>query len=185
MNLRRVVIATNDQGASDVLIDGAPPRQHDFVNTPGFSQALVWATPAQPAIPYDGVDPTPGATSFIPEVGGTRFIMLTFPPDTVYFDPSFDGAAAGAEALQQSPGIAELFEPDAPGMHTTPTVDYDIVLDGEVWLELADGREVKLSAGDVVVQHGARHAWRNKSDRSVTIAAILIGASTGNNQEVR
>ena len=71
-----------------------------------------------------------------------------------------------------------MFEVDSPGMHTTPTVDYDIVLDGEVWLELSDGREVKLNTGDVVVQHGARHAWRNKSDRPATIAAILIGANT-------
>jgi mannose-6-phosphate isomerase-like protein (cupin superfamily) len=94
----------------------------------------------------------------------------------VYFDNGFDGAEAGAEALEHTPGIAELFEHDNPGMHTTPTVDYDIVIDGEVWLELSDGREVKLSAGDVVVQHGARHAWRNKSDKPVTIAAILIGA---------
>jgi hypothetical protein len=179
MSLRRVVIATNDQGASDVVVDGAPPRSHDFKNTPGFSQALLWSTTPQPEIPYDGNDPTPSVTNFVPEPGGTRFIVLTFPPDTVYFDPSFDGAAAGAEALQNSPGIAEMFEVDSPGMHTTPTVDYDIVLDGEIWLELSDGREVQLNTGDIVVQHGARHAWRNKSDRPATIAAILIGASSG------
>jgi hypothetical protein len=177
MSLRRVVIGTNDR-ASDVVIDGSPPRRHDFVNTPGFSQALVWATPSQPAVPYDGVDPTPAVTTFVPEPGGTRFIVLTLPPDSVYADPSFDGASAGAEALQHSPGIAEMFEVDNPGMHTTPTVDYDIVLDGEIWLELSDGREVKLNTGDVVVQHGVRHAWRNKSDRPATIAAILIGANT-------
>ena len=180
MNVRRVVIATNDQGAAEVVVDGSPPRQHDFDNTPGFSQALVWATPALPSLPYNGVDPTPAATSFVPEVGGTRFILLTFPPDSVYADSTFDGAAAGAEAMQQSPGIAELFELDSPGMHTTPTVDYDIVLDGEIWLELSDGQEVKLGTGDIVVQHGARHAWRNKSDRAATIAAILIGGNTTN-----
>jgi hypothetical protein len=176
MKLRRVVIATDDGGASVVVSDDQPPRTHEFELIPGFSQSLVWATPPQPKLPFDGGDPTPEATTMLPEPSGTRFIVLTFPPDAVFADPSFDGPAAGAESLQHSPGIAELFEPDNPGMHTTPTVDYDIVLDGEVWLELADGREVKLAAGDVVVQHGARHAWRNRSDHPATIAAILIGA---------
>jgi hypothetical protein len=177
MNVRRVIIATDDSGASTVASDGAPPRTHDFAYIRGFSQSLVWATPPHPKLPYDGSDPTPDATTFLPEPGGTTFTLLTFPPDAVYAEPSFDGPAAGAESLQQSPGIAELFEPNNPGMHTTPTIDYDVVLDGEIWLELSDGREVRLVAGDVVVQHGARHAWRNKSDRPATIAAILIGAS--------
>ena len=112
----------------------------------------------------------------LPAPGETRFILLTLPPDSVFADPTFDGAAAGAEAMQHSPGIAELFESDNPGMHTTPTVDYDLVLDGEVWLELSDGKEVRLTAGDLVVQHGARHAWRNKSKSGAIVAAILIGA---------
>jgi len=176
MELRRVVVANDDSGASLVVEDGTPPRNHDFDHIPGFSQTLVWATAPRPELPYSGGDPTPDVTSLVPEPGGTLLVVLTLPPDAVFADPSFDPAAAGAESLEHSPGIAELFEPDNPGMHTTPTVDYDIVLDGEVWLELSDGREVRLAAGDVVVQHGARHAWRNKGDRPATIAAVLIGA---------
>ena len=176
MNVRRVVIATDPSGRSVVSSDDASPRAHDFVNTPGFAQALVWTTAPGPTLPFDGVDPTPGAPSLVPVPGATSLIVLTFPPDAVYADPEFDGAAAAEEAAEHSPGIAETLEPDSPGMHTTPTVDYNVVLDGEVWLELSDGAEVKLAAGDVVVQHGARHAWRNKSDRPATIAAILIGA---------
>lgn len=60
-------------------------------------------------------------------------------------------------------------------MHTTPTVDYDVVIEGEVWLELSEG-EVHLTTGDVVVQHGTRHAWRNKGDKPATVLAVLIGA---------
>jgi Cupin domain len=176
MSVRRVLIAKDANGKSVVIEDGSPPRSHDFANTPGFSQALVWATPAVPEVPYDGADPTPSIASFVPDPGATRLILLTFPPDAVYADPSFDGAAAGAEAGEHSPGIADLFEVDSPGMHTTPTVDYDFVLAGEIWLELDDGQEVHLHAGDVVVQHAARHAWRNKSDAPATIAAVLIGA---------
>ena len=51
-----------------------------------------------------------------------------------------------------------------PGMHTTATIDFEVVLDGEIWLELDDGVEVHLRAGDTVVQNGTRHAWRNHGD---------------------
>jgi hypothetical protein len=67
-------------------------------------------------------------------------------------------------------------EPENPGMHTTPTIDYGFVLNVEIWLELDDGKTVHLKEHDVVVQNGARHAWRNKSDKPVTMAFVLIGA---------
>jgi hypothetical protein len=175
MSLRRVVVGNVD-GASAVLSDEPAPRSHDFAHMPGFSQTLVWRTAPNPSRSFDGADPTLAAPSLVPPASGTSLIVVTIPPDTIFADPGFDPAGAAAEALEHSPGIAETMEPDNPGMHTTPTVDYDIVLDGEVWLELSDGREVRLAAGDVVVQHGTRHAWRNRSDRPATIAAILIGA---------
>jgi quercetin dioxygenase-like cupin family protein len=70
-------------------------------------------------------------------------------------------------------------EPETPGMHTTDTVDIDIVLSGEVWLELDDGAEVKLEAGDCVIQNGTRHAWHNRTDSPVQMFAALIGATRG------
>jgi hypothetical protein len=134
---------------------------------------LVWATPAIPAIPHDG-DPTAAVTSIVPGPGESRLLVVTFPPDGVFASPEFDPVEAQRENLAVSPGLAELFEPD--GMHQTPTVDYAIVLDGEVWLELDDGRAERLVQHDVVVQNGTRHAWRNKSTRPVTLAFVLIGA---------
>jgi quercetin dioxygenase-like cupin family protein len=53
------------------------------------------------------------------------------------------------------------------------------VLDGEVWLELDDGKEVHLRAHDIVIQNGTRHAWRNKGTKSVKMAFVLIGARRG------
>jgi uncharacterized cupin superfamily protein len=50
--------------------------------------------------------------------------------------------------------MAEVLEPENPGMHTTDTVDFDVVMSGEVYLELDDGSEVLLKAGDCVVQNG-------------------------------
>jgi quercetin dioxygenase-like cupin family protein len=68
-------------------------------------------------------------------------------------------------------------ELDNPGMHTTDTVDYAIVLEGEAWLELDDGKEVHPKPHDIVIQNGTRHAWRNKGSMPVRIAFVLIGAA--------
>ncbi|TQE29220.1 cupin domain-containing protein [Streptomyces ipomoeae] len=101
--------------------------------------------------------------------------MLTLPPDARMADPSFDPVAFGQEQLAESPGIAERMELDNPGMHTTPTVDYGIVLSGEATLELDDGATTRLSAGDIVIQNGTRHAWRNRGEAPVTLAFVLVG----------
>ena len=175
MRVRRVVIA-DVSGKSAVVSDGDAPRSHEFANPRGFAQALVWRTLPSPKRVFPGGAPTLAAPSLVPPVNATSLIVLTFPPDSVFADPEFDPAAAVAEGLEHSPGIAETLESENPGMHTTPTVDYEIVLEGEIWLELSDGSEVRLEAGDIVVQHGTRHAWRNKSNEPATLAAILIGA---------
>jgi hypothetical protein len=59
---------------------------------------------------------------------------------------------------------------------TTDTIDFEVVLYGEVWLELDDGVEVHLRAGDTVVQNGTRHAWRNHGDTTARLAVFIVGA---------
>jgi hypothetical protein len=176
MQVRRVVTGHNSNGKSVFIADGPAPRARVGVHHPGFAEALLWSTSQTPTVPTEGKDPTPAVTSFMAEPGGTRFLIVTFPPDTVMASPGFDGAKAFEEHLKGTPGITERMEPGNPGMHTTDTVDYVIVLDGEVWLELDDGKEVLLNKHDVVIQNGTRHAWRNRSDRGVTIAAVMVGA---------
>ena len=85
--------------------------------------------------------------------------------------------AAFAEIQSKLPGMAEVLEPMHPGMHTTDTVDFDVVLSGEVYLELDDGAELLLKTGDCVVQNGTRHAWHNRSSKPCVIAVTLIGAA--------
>ena len=104
-------------------------------------------------------------------------MMVTFPPDSVMMSSDFDPAAAGAEYMSRLPGLAERFEPESPGMHTTDTVDYGILTEGEISLELDDGKVVALKPGDVVVQNGTRHAWRNRGTRPATLIFVLIGAN--------
>lgn len=173
--IRRIVTGHDGAGRAVVAANDAPPRTSVFQHIPGMVSRLVWATPAVPAVPYGGRDPTPAVTSIVPGPGESRLLIVTFPPDSVFASPGFDPAAAQRENLAVSPGLAELFEPD--GMHQTSTVDYGIVLDGEVWLELDDGCAERLVQHDVVVQNGTRHAWRNKSTRPATLAFVLIGAA--------
>jgi hypothetical protein len=172
--IRRVVTGHDQDGKAVVAFEDTTPRTNAFKHVPGLISRMIWATPPVPSLPFDRVDPTPAVKSTVPPPGETRFLIITFPPDSVFAAADFDPVAAAAENLEVSPGLAELFEPD--GMHTTDTVDFALVLDGEIWLELDDGRTTQLRRHDVVIQNGTRHAWRNKSKRGATLAFVLIGA---------
>jgi hypothetical protein len=176
MDIRRVVTGHTSDGKATFIEDGSPPRTRDFESIPGMRATLAWATDHGDRVSRDGMDPTPGVTSFVPDPGSTRLIVMQFPPDSVYGSPDFDPSSAGAENLEIVPGLAEHFEPDAPGMHTIDSIDYGIVLAGEPVLELDDGNVKALKPGDIVVQNGTRHAWRNPTDSPTTIAFVLVGA---------
>ena len=178
MKVRRVVTGHVD-GKSTVVSDGHTRRELDFVSIPGMSSALLWSTAATPVVPHDGIEPIHEKSLYVPAAGETRLLLVTFPPDSVMTSASFDPAAAAREQMEHMPELARTFEADNPGMHTTDTVDYGIVLEGEVWLELDDGRQIHLQPHDVVVQNGTRHAWRNRSDKPVRMAFVLIGARRG------
>lgn len=174
MSVRRVVTG-NVGGKSRIVSDGGTRRSRAFKNIPGQSAALLWSTPGVPNLPSDGGDVVSETSSYVPQQPGeSRLMIVSFPPDSVMM--SIDPAAGFQEFAEHIPDLAAVMEPDNPGMHTTQTVDYGIVLEGEVWLELDDGKEVHLKPHDVVVQNGTRHAWRNKSDKPVKMAFILIGA---------
>lgn len=78
--------------------------------------------------------------------------------------------------MARLPGLAERFEPDNPGMHTADSIDYVIVVDGEIWLELDEGKVGPLQCGDIVVQNGTRHAWRNQGDKPAKLVFVFVGA---------
>ncbi|GAB7550177.1 cupin domain-containing protein [Cupriavidus sp. 8B] len=182
VGVRRVVTGSGG-GGSEVALDDTPPRSDVFRHIPGMVSRLVWATSAGSLLPFDGIDPTLAVGSIVPGAGETRFLVVTFPPDSVFSSPAFDPQAASQENAKISPGLAELFEPD--GMHATPSIDYGIVLDGEIWLELDDGSVTHLRQHDLIVQNGTRHAWRNRSERAASVAFVLIGAMRERDQIAR
>lgn len=116
------------------------------------------------------------ANSLLSKGQRVRVVGRDLGPGSVFADPSFDAEAAQEEALVRLRGLADHFEKGDPGMHKTNTVDYAVVYDGEMWLELDDGETLHLKRGDVVVQNGTRHAWRNKGNKPVTMLFFLNGA---------
>jgi hypothetical protein len=174
MRVRRVVTGHDDDGkavvASDTEVDGLQPAL-----TPGAEFHRLWGGDEAPRFPDNGSSPP--HHSYFPPVGGFRFGMFSVPPGHRQQGvPPDDIAAALAEFEDAMPGLTGYMEPDAPGMHTTDTIDFEVVLDGEVWLELDDGVEVHLRAGDTVVQNGTRHAWRNHGDTTARLAVFIVGA---------
>ncbi len=177
MTVRRVVTGHDPHGRSVVVWDSEAPAHHDFEAIAGMSTTTVWATPSSGwADPRDG-DPSTRVERHVPAPGESRFVIVTFPPDGVFASPDFDPMGASAEQQQVSPDLAALFERDAPGMHTTPTVDYAVVLSGTVWLELDDHVLVPLTPGDTVVQNRTRHAWRNLGAEPTIVAFVNLGTA--------
>jgi hypothetical protein len=162
--LRRIVTGHDAEGKSAIVIDGPP--------TPFGAYWMTDATPVDNTSPGDaGVQ----VRKLEPAAGGSIFRFAEIPPE--------DSKLSREEREHQT---AKLFaqmdaahcRPDTsrhPGMHKTRTIDYVVLLSGEVTLLLEKG-EVDLKPFDVVVQRGTNHAWVNKGKAPALIAAVLIDA---------
>ena len=182
MKIRRIVTGHDEHGNSVFVSDDYAPRAKSFASIPGHAMAQLWTTAANPVSTEQVSDPTLSYASLIPPQGGTSLAMFDFPPDTIMQNP-IGGAQAFEELGAALPGLIETFEPEHPGMHTTATIDYGIILEGEMWLELDNGETRLVKAGDIVIQNGTRHAWRNKSDRIARAVFVMIGAPFSENVE--
>ena len=165
-------------------------QAYQFKTVPNYEHTLIWINAATPDLSTEQrFDSYPD--SVVPGPGGTSLHFVTFPSASVFADPSFDGQAARDEALIRLRGQADHFEKEDPAMHKTNTVDYAVVYDGEIWLELDNGKTLHLSRGGVVVQksdaarmaeywHKARHhalfpEWRKS-------LAVQVNSSSGSRQ---
>jgi mannose-6-phosphate isomerase-like protein (cupin superfamily) len=131
----------------------------------------IWAADDAPTFPDDGgLPPTNG---YWPPVGGFRYLLMTIAPG----DGAIARSAMDTEELNRlMPGLADAMEPDEPGMHTSDTVDLEIVLSGRITLELDDGVTKTMGPGDAIIQNGTRHRWHNQGDEPARVAVILVGA---------
>jgi mannose-6-phosphate isomerase-like protein (cupin superfamily) len=172
-DMQCMVTGQNKSGKS-VIVSHAPITSVTVAMMPGYEFYRLWGSDSMPALPSDGTPPP--QPQFFPPKNGFRFGMFTLPPATSASTQPSPTPALLEEMEQKLPGALQVLEADHPGMHTTDTVDFDIVIFGEVVLELDDGAEVVLKAGDCVIQNGTRHAWHNRSGEKCVIAFSLVGA---------
>jgi len=174
VKIRRVVTGHDGEGKA-VFVNDEEVAPITLSLLPGSEFHRLWGADSTPAFPDNGS--RPDAVTYFPPVGGFRFGFFTIPPDGGTGAPAdIDVDAALAEFQEKLPGMAEYLEYEHPGMHTTATVDYGIVLTGQPILELDDGAKLTLEPGDTYIQNGTRHRWSNMGDVPALIAITLIGA---------
>jgi uncharacterized cupin superfamily protein len=161
---RRVVTGNDINGRSTFIAD----EELDEAS-PAASWGLeIWGSDNIVRLPADGS--VPEYETYFPPPRGFRIKIGSLPPE-----PSLEERK---ETARRNPSRAPyaVWENDGSGMHTSETIDVGMVLDGEVFLELDDGEETLLRAGDVIVQNGTRHAWHNRTDRPCRMFFAMLGA---------
>jgi mannose-6-phosphate isomerase-like protein (cupin superfamily) len=166
--VRRVVTGHDPSGKSVVVSDATLDA---IIPWSGYEFHRIWGSDETRSFPDSGNEPS--YESYFPPVGGFRCWLWTLPPEGDDQAASDDDDDAIAEA--QLPGLVDVFEDDE-GWHTTDTVDIAIVLGGEIELILDDNDPVTLRAGDVVVQNGTRHRWKNTGEKTAVVMAWITGA---------
>jgi mannose-6-phosphate isomerase-like protein (cupin superfamily) len=170
---RRVVTGHDEAGRATVVSDAPPTHVVQVGGGVGPTFYEVWNTRETPAV-IDRRSDEPGEDGLVltPPDGGTRIRVIDFPPEG---DEIRHLSEADARAGFSSMGNADASTSSArhPLMHRTETVDYGIVLHGELTLILDDS-ETTVRAGDVVIQRGTNHAWANRSDSNCRVVFVLI-----------
>jgi uncharacterized cupin superfamily protein len=169
--VRRIVTIDDARGASHAVVDAPSPDVRTDPARPGYASTRIWVTTASPPmVPRQYRDALLLPQMIVPPTKGSVCRIVQIPPDE-----SWRGkvGAPDVTAFFQQMGAprASTYSASAPHpyMQQTRTLDFCLILEGEVTLVL-DTEEVSLKAGDTVVQRGTNHAWSNRSDQSCRIA---------------
>lgn len=173
--IRRIVTADDANGRSRIVEDAPATAIRTVAERPGYRAVNVWRTEAAPA-PIDAPDSVVQHKGILPpRNGGSILRIIDFPPE----------ASDPAERKRQIQATFGSIFSDAhhdkregahPGMHRTDTVDYAIILEGEIWAVMDEG-ETLMRAGDVLIQRGTNHAWANRSKKTARVAFVLLDGS--------
>ena len=172
--VRRIVTGHDADGKAIVSDDGPAPAVIANPKRPGYYLTQIWATTENPATVGNTDDPTLAPLALAPPPEGSVIRIIEFPPEHGSLS-TFDQKSAEEAFAAIGGQTHSTFRPGAlhPMMHRTETVDYGIVLEGEIVLVL-DESEVTVRAGEVVVQRGTNHAWSNRSNLPCRVAFILL-----------
>ncbi len=168
--IRRIVTGHNAEGCSVFLMDGIA---ENIRGRPGGGAVTeLWTTDSAPANNSGDEDTGTRPSALQPPPKGTRFRMVEYPPDSARF-------AAGTEYTAfRNAGLGRSAATDTsrhPGMHKTDSIDYAIVLSGEIYAVMDEG-ETLMRPGDCLIQRGTSHAWSNRSNGPCQVAFVLVDA---------
>jgi mannose-6-phosphate isomerase-like protein (cupin superfamily) len=173
--IRRVVTGHDAQGRAIIQEDATVTRMQRIGGDIGPMFHEVWNTQATPA-PLDAASGEPPEQGIVlaPPKNGTRIRVLDIPPEGDGIR-NMTPEEAQAHFAEVGAGSASAHGEGSRHalMHRTETIDYGIVLEGELVLIMDEG-ETTVRAGDIVIQRGTNHGWSNRSDRNCRIAFILI-----------
>jgi mannose-6-phosphate isomerase-like protein (cupin superfamily) len=170
-DVRRVVTTIDKNDRAVVLLDGPTPHKKVRPQAQTVSR-LLWVTHGTPADLSGAADRAAIDIGIMPPGGGSVFRIVDFPPETAQMR-NLDSATMHHSLGDGAPRRG--LPPRHPAMHRTRTVDYAIVMSGEIDM-LLDDSEIHLKAGDVLVQQGTNHAWVNRGTEPCRIAFVLIDA---------
>jgi len=173
--VRRIVTGHNAAGRAIIQSDAVPDRVQ-VLSGAGPTFFEIWNTRESPArIDRSSGEPAEDKLTLAPPPGGTRIRILDIPPESAEFAKIDTATARKHFAEMGAPGVltADHGPSRHPYMHRTQTIDYGIVLEGEITLIVDEG-ETLVRAGDIVVQRGTNHGWANRSGKNCRIAFILL-----------
>ncbi|GAB3573262.1 cupin domain-containing protein [Amycolatopsis endophytica] len=176
--IRRIVTGVTSEGRSTVVSDGPSAFTFAFPGIPDYGATDLWRT----AVPADADDPEEPCFTPIrmgPPSGGVVFRITHFPPDELFLD-GFDRSAAFS-AVRGGEHVTAESDVRNPTMHRTDTVDFAIVISGEIYA-LLDETEVKMGPGDTLIQRGTVHGWSNRSTEDCLVAFVLVDAATSGDE---
>ena len=170
--IRRIVTGDDAGGLSGVVEDAPATAIRTVAERPGYRAVNIWRTESAPAR-IDAPDTVAEHAGIMPPGnGGSILRIIDFPPEVA------DPAERKRRIQATFGGIFSDAQHDKtdgahPGMHRTRSVDYAIILEGEIW-SVMDKDETLMRAGDVLIQRGTNHAWANRSDKTARIAFVLL-----------
>ena len=169
--VRRVLTGHDAQGRSTFIADGPAPNVKEMSAMPGLALTDLWETKGAPASNAGDADAAARAVHLEPPKNGTILRIVEFPPDSAWRNRT-DGKdgfkSIGAGHVQDRKSAD-------PMMHRTATVDYIIVLKGEIYAIMDTGEKL-LRAGDILVQRGTNHSWSVRTSEPCIVAAVLVSA---------
>jgi len=171
----RIITGHNSRGKAIIQEMGPPPRVQRIGDETGPWFYEVWNTTETPAfIDADSGEPHEDSINLAPPKNGTRIRVLDIPPESPELETKTEEERAEHFALI---GAADAVADGSrhAHFHRTETVDYGIVLEGEIILIMDEGEQL-CKTGDIIIQRGTNHGWANRSDKNCRIAFILIDA---------